>query len=156
MASSDCRKKKISDLKKRRSGASNAPVREAIGKVGDTLESAAKAQLATLRSLLKVNEIIIENFILFPLNTIIATAETTAFTLTRPLAALGIGKDCPDTERVVKASEKSDKSSKGKVNKYKSMQDSAEISIEKQKEVIGELETSVEVSSDLKSVRDDV
>ena len=150
MATSQCTQSKIDALKKRLAGLPGEAKNATVAAIKQALAVAcqvATAQLAVLVPLLAVHEIIIENFILFPIDTVAARLQETAETIERPFRNIGIDNKCPDTKKANKAVKALTRPLSTLGNALKNKSDSARKFIDGQTEALENLQSICDVSA---------
>ncbi len=146
------RKKKISDYLDSLEEAAKNAARAAYRKLGELLCALANGVLATLQPIFALEKLVVENFVIFPLNAVASTLKATTSAIAGPINAIADNK-CKQHGDAIKSLQKFAEKGKTLANQFQGMADSATKKLREMDEEIQGWQTACGVlGTDLQTV----
>lgn len=155
MPPSECakaKKKKLSDYLNSLEEAAKNAARALYKKLGELLCALANAVLAQLQPIFALEKVVVENFIIFPLNAVAATFRGVTSLIAAPINAIADNK-CKQHGDAIKSLQKYANDGKTLANQFQGMADSASKKLREMDEEIQSWQTACGVlGTDLQTV----
>jgi hypothetical protein len=157
MGNDDCQKSKVANISKALAKKAGSLIAKylcsQLQNLAGALKAVLQAELALLEPILALEEVFLENFVVFPLNASIKITKAVSTGLSKPLNDFGIDKKCRAGKDIHTQTAKVTAPIKAEGRKMESARDATLAEIERSRERIKALQNAIEALDDILNIQ---